>query len=55
MVGLLATGLAFGTLAARDNSLVFLMWLQAILPGVVCAWMLMAPSIRPLPFRTREA
>lgn len=55
MVGLLAAGLAFGTLAARDNSLVFLMWLQAIVPGVVCAWMLMAPSIRLLPFRAREA
>jgi lipopolysaccharide export system permease protein len=55
MVGLLATGLAFGTLAARDNSLVVLMWVHAILPGVVCAWLLMAPSIRLLPFQTREA
>ena len=28
MVLLLALGLAFGALAARDNSLVFLMWMQ---------------------------
>ena len=55
MVGLLALGLAFATLAARDNSLLFLMWLQAILPGVVCAWLLMAPSIRLYSIRTRSA
>jgi lipopolysaccharide export system permease protein len=55
MVGLLATGLAFGTLAARNNSLIFLMWLHAILPGMICAWLLMAPSIRMLPLRAREA
>jgi lipopolysaccharide export system permease protein len=46
MVGLLAFGLAFGTLAARDNSLIFLMWVHAILPGLVCAWLLLVPSIR---------
>jgi lipopolysaccharide export system permease protein len=55
MVGLLAMGLAFGTLAARDNSLVVLMWLHAILPGVICTWLLMAPSMHLLPFRTHEA
>jgi lipopolysaccharide export system permease protein len=47
MVGLLALGLAFGTLAARNNALIFLMWLHAIVPGVVCFWLLMAPSLRP--------
>ncbi len=46
MVGLLALGLAFGTLAARDNGLLFLMWLHATLPGIVCAWLLLGPSIR---------
>jgi lipopolysaccharide export system permease protein len=53
MVGLLALGLGFGTLAARDNSLVFLMWLHAILPGVVCGWLLMASSVRLFQSRTR--
>jgi lipopolysaccharide export system permease protein len=53
MVGLLALGLAFGNLAARDNSLIFLMWLHAIVPGVVAGWLLLwpglrAPSIRPV-------
>ena len=33
MVGLLALGLTFGTLAARDNSLLFLMWVHAIAAG----------------------
>jgi lipopolysaccharide export system permease protein len=47
MVLLLALGLAFGALAARDNSLVILMWLHAVLPGVVCALLLLGPSIRP--------
>ncbi|MGE0225934.1 MAG: LPS export ABC transporter permease LptF [Acetobacteraceae bacterium] len=43
MVGLLASGLGVATLAARDNALVPLMWLHAVLPGVVCAWLLYAP------------
>ena len=46
MVGLLALGLAFGTIGARNNSLLFLMWVQATVPGTVCAWLLLAPSIR---------
>ncbi|MBS0643942.1 MAG: LPS export ABC transporter permease LptF [Proteobacteria bacterium] len=55
MVGLLATGLAFGSLAARDNRLVFLMWLHAIAPGVVCAALLMGPSLRAYGDRSRPA
>ena len=55
MVGLLALGLAFGTLAARDNSLVFLMWLHATLPGIVCAWLLMGPSVGWSRSRSSEA
>jgi lipopolysaccharide export system permease protein len=55
MVGLLALGLAVGTLAARDNSLVGLMWLHAILPGLVCAWLLMGLPIRLFSLQMREA
>jgi lipopolysaccharide export system permease protein len=43
MVVLLALGLAFGTLAARDNDMLFLLWLHATVPGMVCAWLLLAP------------
>ena len=45
MVGLLAVGLAVGTLAARDNSLIFLMWVHAIAPGVISAALLIGPSL----------
>jgi lipopolysaccharide export system permease protein len=55
MVGLLALGLAFGTLAARDNSLLFLMWAHATVPGIVCAWLLLTPSIRLFNARPAEA
>lgn len=48
MVALLALGLATGTLAARDNRLIFLLWLHALLPAVVCFWLLVAPSLRSL-------
>jgi lipopolysaccharide export system permease protein len=46
MVGLLALGLAIGTVAARDANLVFLMWLHAIMPGVICALLLLIPGSR---------
>jgi lipopolysaccharide export system permease protein len=55
MVGLLALGLAFGTLAARDSSLLLLMWLQATVPGLVCAWMLFGPSLRTTQPQPAEA
>lgn len=45
MVVLLAAGLGIGTLAARDNTLVPLMWVHAIAPGLICAWLLYAPQI----------
>jgi lipopolysaccharide export system permease protein len=45
MVGLLAAGLGIGTLAARDNTLVPLMWVHALLPGLVCAWLLYGPKL----------
>jgi lipopolysaccharide export system permease protein len=53
MVVLLALGLAFGTLAARDNDMLFLLWLHATVPGMVCAWLLLAPPSDL--FRTRAA
>jgi lipopolysaccharide export system permease protein len=46
MVGLLALGLAFNTLAARDNTLLGLMWMHAIAPGLICVWLLFAPVLR---------
>jgi lipopolysaccharide export system permease protein len=55
MVGLLALGLAFGTLAARDNSLLPLMWLHATVPGMICAWMLFGPRLRLFSTQLSEA
>jgi lipopolysaccharide export system permease protein len=43
VVGLLALGLAIGNLAARDNALLPLVWIHAVGPGLVCAWILFAP------------
>lgn len=40
VVGLLALGLTAGNLAQRDNTWVPLIWVQAVLPGVVAAWWL---------------
>ena len=57
MVGLLALGLAFGTLAARDKQpAVPDVAARRSLPGVVCCWLLFAPSFRPSPtLRPAEA
>ena len=44
VVALLALGLAVDDLAARDNALIPLMWVQAILPGIVCFWLLVVPD-----------
>jgi lipopolysaccharide export system permease protein len=53
VVGLLAVGLAFGNLAARDSSLVGLIWLHAIAPGLVCAWLLFGPEFGLMPVSLR--
>lgn len=45
VVGLLALELAFQNLAARNNALLPLMWIQAVVPGIVCAWLLFAPQL----------
>jgi lipopolysaccharide export system permease protein len=47
--GLVALGVAFDNLAARNPALLALMWLQAILPGLVCAWLLFAPRGEAVP------
>ncbi len=52
VVALLAIGLAVQNLAARGPALIPLIWLHAILPGVVCAWFLFAPQ--PLPRRLHD-
>jgi lipopolysaccharide export system permease protein len=45
VVALLATGLAIGNLAARDNVLLPLVWVHATVPGLVCAWLLFGPRL----------
>ena len=45
LVGLLALGLAVSSLATRHVSLIPLIWIEAILPGVACAWVLFAPTL----------
>lgn len=44
VVGLLAIGLAVANLAARNNALIPLIWVHAILPGLLCAWRLYRPG-----------
>jgi lipopolysaccharide export system permease protein len=40
VVGLLAAGLMAGNLAARQNAMIPLIWLNAVVPGLVAAWVL---------------
>ncbi|MBV8576707.1 MAG: LPS export ABC transporter permease LptF, partial [Acetobacteraceae bacterium] len=47
IVALLALDLAIANLAARDNALVPLIWVQAVVPGTVCAWFLFGPRLWP--------
>ena len=55
IVGLLALGLATANLAARQPVLIPLIWVHALTPGLVCAWLLFAPAPgllrRPPPLR----
>ena len=46
VVALLALGLAIANLASRQTVLLPLIWVHAILPGVVCAWLLFVPQLR---------
>ena len=45
VVGLLALGLAIGNLAARNTALIPLLWIHAIGPGIVAAWILFGPRL----------
>jgi len=49
IVALLALGLVIGTLAAKHTALVALIWVQAVLPGILCGWLLFGPPLRLLP------
>jgi len=40
MVGLLALGLSIGNLAARQSALLPLIWMHALLPGAISAWVI---------------
>jgi lipopolysaccharide export system permease protein len=44
IVGLLALGLAVSNLAARVPVLIPLIWVHAIAPGLLSAWVLFAPQ-----------
>ena len=55
IVILLASGLAIGNLAARDNRLIPLVWVHAVLPGIVCFWLLIGPQLRYSRLVTRRA
>ena len=46
VVGLLALGLVVQSIAARDSDFIALIWLQATLPGVICAALLFWPELR---------
>lgn len=46
VVTLLAVGLASANMAARTPVLIPLVWLQAICPGLACAWLLFAGNSR---------
>ena len=55
MVALLALGLTLGNAAARRDGLIWLIWLHAILPGVVSAWWLGGALGLPRKAPPREA
>ena len=55
VVVLLATGLAIDNLAARDNALLPLVWVQTLLPGVICGGILLGPQLPPLRRQAVEA
>ncbi len=46
VVGLLALGLVVQSVAARSPALLPLIWVEAVLPGLVCAVLLFGPELR---------
>jgi lipopolysaccharide export system permease protein len=55
MVALLALGLTISNAAARRDGLIWLIWLHAILPGVISAWWLAGAPGLPRKAPPREA
>ncbi|MCU0887263.1 MAG: LPS export ABC transporter permease LptF [Rubritepida sp.] len=53
MVGLLAVGLGVGNSAARQNALLPLVWLHAVLPGLLAAWVMAGSPGLPHGLRRR--
>jgi lipopolysaccharide export system permease protein len=51
MVALLAIGLAAQSIATRHPVLVPLIWVNAVAPGLVAAWLLFSPALAPWPAR----
>jgi lipopolysaccharide export system permease protein len=49
VVGLLAAGLLLGNLAAKQLTLVPLIWVIALAPGLLCGWVLFGPELRLMP------
>ncbi len=49
VVALLAVGLMIGNLAVRDNSMIPLVWVHTLLPGLVAAWILSGSPGLPRP------
>ena len=49
VVALLALQLAVTNLAARNTALVPLIWVEALLPALVCLWLLFGPQARLVP------
>ena len=54
-VALLALGLTISNAAARRDGLIWLIWLHAILPGVISAWWLAGAPGLPRKAPPREA
>jgi lipopolysaccharide export system permease protein len=55
VVGLLAIGLMTSNLAARQNAMIPLIWVHAVLPGLVAAWVLSGMPGLPQQFLRRRA
>ncbi|CAH2599116.1 Lipopolysaccharide export system permease protein LptF [Rhodovastum atsumiense] len=49
VVGLLASSLLLTNLAAKQAAMIPLIWVNAVLPGLVCAWALFGPQFRLVP------
>jgi lipopolysaccharide export system permease protein len=51
VVGLLALGLAVANLATRNVALIPLIWVNALAPALLGAWVLFGPQLRLMPGR----